>query len=101
MPLELYARASFSRSVRKLGAEQREVVAQILEALKIYYASGCSLQEVQRRSPRFFYKQLRKPYYKAGVESNLRVVIAREKQMCTALLAGNHDQIRRFLAGVS
>ncbi|MBI4313614.1 MAG: hypothetical protein HY594_02235 [Candidatus Omnitrophica bacterium] len=30
--------------------------------------------------------------------SNLRVVIAREKQICTALLAGNRDQIRRFLA---
>lgn len=99
MPLELYARPSFNRSVRKLGTEQREVVAQILEALKVYYASGCDLQEAQRKSPRFFYKQLRKPYYEAGVESNLRVIIAREKQACTVLLAGNHDQIRRFLAG--
>jgi len=97
--LEFYAGASFSRSVRRLGAEQREVVAQILEALKIYYASGCDLQEAQRNSSRFFYKQLRKPYYEAGVESNLRVIIAREKRQCTALLAGNHDQIRRFLAG--
>jgi len=71
-----------------------------LEVLKIYYASGCDLQEAQRNSPRFSYKQLRKPYYEAGVESNLRVIIAREKQMCTALLAGNHDQIRRFLTGI-
>ena len=100
MSLELYGSASFKRSVRRLGAEQHEVVAQILEALKIYYASGCNLQEAQRKSPRFFYKQLRRPYYEAGVESDLRVIIAREKQMCTALLAGNHDQIRRFLAGV-
>ena len=100
MPLEFYASASFNRSLRKLGAEQRETVAQILEALRIYYASGCDLQEAQHNSPRFFYKQLRKPYYEAGVESNLRVIIAREKQMCTALLAGNHEQIRRFLAGV-
>jgi len=100
MPLEFYASASFHRSIRKLDAGQREVVAQILEALNGYYASDCNLQEAQRRSPRFFYKQLRKPYYEAGVESNLRVIIAREKQMCTALLTGNHDQIRRFLAGV-
>ena len=100
MSLELYASASFRRSIRRLGAEQREAVAQILEALKIYYASGFNLQEAQRKSPRFFYKQLRKPYYEAGVESNLRVIIAREKQICTALLAGNHDQDRRFLAGV-
>ena len=100
MPLEFYASTSFNRSIRKLGAEQREVIAQILETLRIYYTSGCNLQEAQRKSPRFFYKQLRKPYYEAGVESNLRVIIAREKQVCTALLAGNHDQIRRFLAGV-
>ncbi len=100
MSLELYAGASLNRSIRKLGVEQREVVAQILETLKIYYASGCNLHEAQRQSPRFFYKQFRKPYYEAGVESTLRVIIAREKQICTALLAGNHDQIRRFLAGV-
>ena len=100
MPLEFYASTSLNRSIRKLGAEQREVVAQILEALKIYYASGCNLQEAQRKSPRFFYKHLKKPYYEAGVEPNLRVIIAREKYLCTALLAGNHDQIRRFLAGV-
>ena len=100
MALEFYASASFDRSIRRLSAEQREVAARILEALKIYYASGCNLQEAQRQSPRFFYKQLRKPYYEAGVESNLRVIIAREKQMCVALLAGNHDQIKRFLSGV-
>ena len=100
MPLELYASASFNRSLQKLGAEQREVVAQILEVLKTYYASNSNLQEAQRKSPRFFYKQLRKPYYEAGVESNLRVIIAKEKRICTALLAGNHDQIRRFLAKV-
>lgn len=100
MPLELYASPSFHRSVRKLDAVQREVVAQTLEALKVYYASGCNLQEAQHKAPRFFYKQLRRPYYEAGVESHLRVIIAREQQICTALLAGNHDQIKRFLAGI-
>lgn len=99
MPLELYAAPAFHRSIRRLGAEQREVVAQILEAVNRYYAFGCNLQEAQRQAPRFFYKQLRKPYYEAGVESTLRVIIAREQQQCIALLAGNHDQIRRFLAG--
>ena len=39
MPLELYTSASFHRSIRKLGTEQREVVAHILEALNVYYAS--------------------------------------------------------------
>lgn len=100
MPLTLYVSSSFRRSVRKLGAEQREIVAQILEAVRIYYSCACNLEEARRVAPRFFYKQLRKPYYEAGVESNVRVIIAREKENCVALLAGNHDQIRRFLAEV-
>ena len=52
----------------------------------------------QEIEPRFFYKQLRKPYYDAGVESKIRVLIEREKSECFAILAGNHEQIKRFLA---
>jgi len=40
---------------------------------------------------------LRRPYYEAGIEGSIRVVI-RQEQMCIAVLAGNHDQIRQFLA---
>ena len=74
-------------------------MGRILEALQAYYAGGCDLATAQRLAPRFFYKQLRKPYHEAGIDRHLRVIITREGQMGIAVLAGNHDHIRRFLAG--
>ena len=100
MPLELYYRPSFERSLKKLDAGQKDTISRVLEALIIYYSRGCSLLEAQKISPRFFYKQLRKPYYEAGVERSLRVVIRQEGQKCIAVIAGNHGQISRFLADV-
>ena len=100
MPLRLYYRPSFKRSLKRLGYEQRKIVGLILESLAAYYSSGCSLQEAQKIASRFFYKQLRKLYYEAGVEGNVRVVIRQEDELCIAVLAGNHDQIRQFLASV-
>ena len=98
MPLHLYFRPSFRRSLRALGHEQKKVVGRILEALRVYYASNCDLVETQKITSRFFYKQLRKPYYEAGVEGNIRVAIRKEGEKCIAMVAGNHDQIKRFLA---
>jgi hypothetical protein len=68
--------------------------------LDIYYSSNCSLSEARRIAPRFFYKQLRKPYYEAGIEGNIRVILRREGSNCIAILAGNHDQIEQFLSQV-
>ncbi len=98
MPLLLYYRPSFKRSLKRLGCEQKKIVGLIFESLTAYYYSGCNLQEAQKIAPRFFYKQLRRPYYEAGIEGNIRVIIRQEGQMCIAVLAGNHDQIRQFLA---
>jgi hypothetical protein len=98
MPLGLYYRPSFERSLKKLDSTQKDIVAQILVALEAYYSHDCSITHAQKLSPRFFYKQLRKPYYEAGVERSLRVVLCREGGKCIAVLAGNHDQICRFLA---
>lgn len=100
MPLELYFRPSFERSLKRLGREQKRIAALILEALSIYYSTGCNLLETQKIAPRFFYKQLRKPYYEAGVESSIRVVIIKETEKCIAILAGNHEQIKQFLSSV-
>ncbi|MDO8749227.1 MAG: hypothetical protein Q7J72_08975 [Candidatus Omnitrophota bacterium] len=100
MPLRLYYRPSFKRSLKRLGHEQRKIAGLILESLAGYYSNGCNLQEAQKIAPRFFYKQLRKPYYEAGVEGNIRVVISREGENCIAVLAGNHDQIKQFLDSV-
>jgi hypothetical protein len=73
MPLHLYYRPSFRRSLKRLGSEQKKIVGLILESLAAYYSSGCNLQEAQKIAQRFFYKQLRKPYYGAGVERNIKL----------------------------
>ena len=83
-----------------MGSEQKKIVGLILEVVTIYYSSNCDLLEAQKIATRFFYKQLRKPYYEAGVERNIRVAIRREGEKCIAIVAGNHNQIKRFLANL-
>jgi len=100
MPLYLFYRPSFDRSIKRLDPAQKKIIGRILEALTVYYSSNCDLSKAQAISPRFFYKQLRKPYYEAGVENNLRVVLRRENEKCIAVIAGNHDQIEKFLSQV-
>ncbi|MGB2661527.1 MAG: hypothetical protein WBD04_03980 [Candidatus Omnitrophota bacterium] len=97
MPLSLYYRPSFKRSLKNLGSKDLKAVGSILEALQVYYSAGCDLGKAQRIAPGFFHKQLRKPYFEAGIESNIRVIIRREKEKCVAILAGNHNQIKQFL----
>ena len=100
MPLALYFRPSFERSLKRLSPERQRVVGRILEALQAYYVGGGDLAAAQQRAPRFFYKQLRKPYHEAGVDRHVRVIIRREDHKGIAVLAGNHDQVRQFLAGI-
>ena len=100
MPLAFYFNPSFGRSLKSLGPEQLKITGLILETLEAYYASGCNLEQAKHLAPHFFYKQLRKPYYEAGIESNIRVVLVREGKKCVALLTGNHDQIKKFLKNV-
>ena len=97
MPLFLFYRPSFSRSLKRLGAEQKRIIAKILQCLLAYYSNDCSIHKAKELDSGFFYKQLEKPYYEAGIESNIRIVLKREKQKCIAVLAGNHAQIRKFL----
>lgn len=101
MPLRLYRLPVFERSCRKLGAEGMAIAGRILEALEVYYGSHCNLEAAKTIAPRFFYKQLRRPYYEAGVESRIRIVIYREGERCFAVLAGSHDEVKRFLSRVS
>ncbi len=98
MPLTLSFLPSFERSLKNLDTEQKEIIRILLKALTAYYDSHSNLHEAQKNAPGFFYKQLRKPFYEAGVERKLRLVIRREGETCAAMMAGNHDQVRRFLA---
>lgn len=97
MPLSLLWYSSFARSLKNLDPEQKAIVQRILRALYTYYENNCDLAEAQKVETRFFYKQLRKPYYEAGVEGKLRVIIEREKSECYLVLAGNHEDIKRLL----
>ena len=97
MPFVLFYYSSFERSIKGLDPGQRKIVQRILTALEVYYSSHNNLSEAQKLEPRFFYKKLRKPYYEVGVEGRLRIIIEHEKSDCFAVLAGNHDQIRKFL----
>lgn len=97
MPLFLYYRPSFLRSLKRLGMEQKKIAAKILKCLLVYYEHNCNIDKAKEIDVGFFYKQLQKPYYEAGVESNIRIVLRREGLNCVAVLAGNHDQIKQFL----
>jgi hypothetical protein len=99
MPLDLFLLSSFDRSLKILDAGQKKIVRRLMEALQIYYTSNCNLAEAQKIAPRFFYKQLRKPFYEAGIEGKLRLIIRRDESKCFAILVGNHDQVKKFLGG--
>ncbi len=100
MTLGLYYYPSYERSYKTLGSEQRQITGRIINALEVYYLSGCDLEKTRNKlkMPSFFYKQLRKPYYEAGIETNIRVLIRREKERCIAMLVGSHNDIKKALA---
>jgi hypothetical protein len=97
MPLHLLFANPFYRCLKQFDVQQIETIELILRALKVYYAANAHISSTQRIAPRFFYKKLRHEWYEAGVEGKLRVVIRKDGLNCTAMFAGNHDQIRRFL----
>ena len=98
MPLALSYASSFERSLRNLDPHQRSVTARIIESLEIYYSNGCDISKVFETEARFFYKKLRYDFYEAGVEAKLRIILRKDGSKCVAILAGNHDQIKKFLS---
>lgn len=98
MPIFLLYASSFERSLKSLDPHQRAIIARIIESLEIYYSNGCDISKVFEIETRFFYKKLRYDFYEAGVEGKLRIVLRKDGSNCVAILAGNHDQIRKFLS---
>ena len=99
MPLNLLFTSSFYRSLKNFDPQQQQTVSEIIEALKFYYASGSDIAQAHKATPRFFYKKLRNDFYEAGVENKLRIILRKDGPHCSAVFAGNHDQIRKFLLG--
>ena len=99
MPYDLRDSPSFKRSVKSLDPQQEKIIKQGLNALLIYFSTKNNLSEAQKIAPRFFFKQLRcKPFYEVGIEGKLRIILRKEGNTLTAVLAGNHDQVNRFLS---
>jgi len=98
MPLFLFYASSFERSLKSLDPQQQAIVLRIIESLQIYYSKGCDLSKIYETETRFFYKKLRHDFYEAGVENKLRIVLRKDGSNCVAILAGNHDQIRKSLS---
>lgn len=90
---------SFVRDVKHLDPQDKEIVKLILRAWRVYFATQNNLLEARKVAPRFFFKQLRRPFYETGIEGRWRIVLRREDLAFVALIAGNHDRIRRFLSG--
>lgn len=97
MPYTLSWIPSFERAVKGLDPQQKVTVKTALRALLIYFSTNNDLTEAQKIAPRFFFKQLRRPFYEIGIEGKLRVILRKDELTFTAILAGNHDQVKRFL----
>ncbi len=99
MPVTLLFYRTFDRSIKGLDPQQIKIIGLILEALRAYFLHDFNIDAARKVCPGFFYKQLHKPYFEAGVEGRLRVVMEKDGEYIYAIFAGNHDQVRRFLAG--
>jgi mRNA-degrading endonuclease RelE of RelBE toxin-antitoxin system len=98
MPYSLAFIPAFERGLKKFDPQQKEIIKLALKALLTYFSTNSNLIEAQKVAPRFFFKQLRKPFYEAGVEGKLRIVLRKDDLVFVAVVAGNHDQIKQFLA---
>lgn len=97
MPYELLLLSSFERAIKRLDPNKKATIKLALQALLIYFSSNNNLEEAQRIAPRFFFKQLRKPFYETGIEGRLRIVLRKDDLSFFAILAGNHDDVQRLL----
>ena len=100
MPVTLLFYRTFDRGLKGLDPQQVKTVWFVLDALRAYFLHNFNIDAARKIHPGFFYKQLRKPYFEAGVEGKLRVVMEKDGEDVYVVFVGNHDQIRRFLAGV-
>ena len=98
MPYTLSWISSFERDIKGLDPRQKATVKLALHALLIYFSTNSNLQEAQKTAPGFFFKQLRRPFYETGIEGKLRIVLRKDDLTFFAILAGNHDDVKRFLS---
>jgi len=76
--------------MRQLGADERLVVAKSLERFNEFLSTGQS-------SHGFRLKKINGDKYEFRASSRLRVVVKAEEEVYYLVLAGNHEDVRRYL----
>lgn len=86
-------KSSFDRSVGRLDRARRGRVIEAVEAIVDFFEGG-------PRPDGLGLKQLRKPFWEVRASIRDTVVFAIEKDRFVFLLAGDHEETRRFLRSV-
>lgn len=81
---------SFERSVKKLTLIEKRLLANSLNRLNTFIATGES-------AAGFRFKKINHDKYEFRVDIRLRVIIKKEGNIYYLVLAGDHNQIRRYL----
>ncbi len=81
---------SFERSVKKLTRQDKENLAQSLEVFNSFLLTG-------GLPAGFGFKKINHDKYEFRIDIRLRVVVKVEGEDYYLVLAGNHDEIKRYL----
>jgi len=81
---------SFERSVRKLSRQDEKSLAESLEVFNSFLLSG-------ELPTGFGFKKINHDKYEFRVDIRLRVVVKVEGEDYYLVLAGNHDDVKRYL----
>lgn len=81
---------SFERSVKKLNSEEKKRLTKSLELFNNFLLTG-------QIPSGLYFKKINKDKYEFRVDIRLRVIVKQEKNIFYLVLAGSHDQIRKYL----
>jgi mRNA-degrading endonuclease RelE of RelBE toxin-antitoxin system len=81
---------SFERSVKRLDRQNKDDLAEGLESFNEFLVSG-------KTPAGFGFKKIGRGIYEFRVDIRLRVIIKVEGEDYYLVLAGNHDDVRRYL----
>jgi mRNA-degrading endonuclease RelE of RelBE toxin-antitoxin system len=82
--------SSFDRSIKKMNSQDKSQIAESLEAFNTFLVSG--------KAPfGFRFKKINHNKYEFRVNIKLRVVVKEEDDTFYLVLAGSHEDVKRYL----
>ncbi|MBU4304946.1 MAG: hypothetical protein KJ893_04915 [Candidatus Omnitrophica bacterium] len=81
---------SFEHSVKKLTSHDKKKLVESLEAFNVFLLSG-------KATAGFGFKKINHNKYEFRVDIRLRVIVKVEGDDYYLVLAGNHDEVKRYL----